>query len=74
MDEIEFAGLAQDLHEELRRTSEGRRLLLKFAEARIHVHKSKLSAPLLNERDSDMLRGRIAELQYLAGVIHNGET
>lgn len=58
----------------LRGNKETVRLVTLYAETRIASLYTALSVQLLNERDSDTLRGRIAELQKLKEALQdNGE-
>lgn len=53
--------------------AEGRELIA-YCEARIDALRSSLSVPLLSERESDTLRGRIVELNKLIeSVMYTGE-
>lgn len=56
---------------ELRRHSPSVRELLSHVDARIAAAKDRLAQRLLNERESDMLRGRIAELKNLSALVKN---
>lgn len=74
MEPEERANLEAEIGDQLRRVSELRRLLLIYVNERVMNHQSKLSVPLLTERESDTLRGNIAELNKLATMIKNGGT
>jgi len=74
MDEIEFANLGAELSDQLRRTRDTRDLLLSYVKERVLACQVQLSARLLDERESDTLRGNIAELNKLKDMIQNGGT
>lgn len=74
MEPEELAALEQELYHGLRNASEIRRLMLIYINERASAHKTALSVRLLSERDSDTLRGNIAELQKLEKLIKNGGT
>lgn len=57
--------------DELRRNREAVKNVIDFAEARMEVLKNRLSVPLLTERESDMVRGRIAELKNLINQVQS---
>lgn len=63
-----------ELYAELRRNAQLRQLLLAWIDGSMMSALRRLNAPLLNERDADMLRGKNAELQKLRDLIINGET
>lgn len=74
MEPEERANLEAEIGDQLRRVSELRRLLLIYVNERVMNHQRQLSVPLLTERESDTLRGNIAELNKLATMIKNGGT
>jgi hydroxyethylthiazole kinase-like sugar kinase family protein len=55
----------------LRRNSGESRELIAYCEARISELRGTLSVQLLSERESDTLRGRIAELNKLVESVKN---
>lgn len=71
MDDDE-ATIAALLAQELRRNNAISKLCMMYADARINRLNERIAAPLLNERESDTLRGKIAELQNLRKLIQDG--
>lgn len=67
-----LAAASDEIGSELRRFNDLKRALLMHVDGSTMLHLRSLAAPLLNERDADMLRGRIAELQKLKQLIQNG--
>lgn len=71
-EELRFLGC--ELHDEMRRSPQIRELLLSWLDASTKTAVRHLNARLINEREADMLRGKIGELQKLRDVIQNGDS
>lgn len=71
LEEGEASLLRAKMAQEMRRDVGIRSAFIAYAEARVIELQLALIPPLLNERESDMLRGKIAELKNIINEVQS---
>lgn len=71
MEPGDLIALEDEIRDQMRRNPALRDMVQKWVDARTMGAQRQLSTPLLNERETDMLRGRIAELHLVTKMIQN---